>query len=76
MIVDTEKVLWEASVPVSGCIPSSRQGAKVVVRSAVNGTEDHERINGDFKRRVFIREKAGTKRKTLSHGKASRMDDL
>ena len=32
-------------------------------------------ISGDFKRRVFIREQA-TSKKTLSHGKACRMDDL
>ena len=33
-------------------------------------------INGDFKRRVFIQDEAAQKRKTPSHGKASRLDGL
>ena len=33
-------------------------------------------LNGHFKRRVLIQEEAAEKEKTLSHGKASRMDDI
>ena len=33
-------------------------------------------INGDFNRKVLIEEEAAQQRQALSHGKASRMDDL
>ena len=56
--------------PVQRC----RQTSRLLILKIAIGLK--KIINGDFERRVFIQEEAAQKRKTLSHGKASRMDDL
>ena len=51
-----------------------RTNFEVLVSKVASGLK--RIINKDFKRRVFIQEEAAQKEKTLSHWKASRIDDL